>query len=444
MKTKKEDRSLGDLFRNKLEYTEIIPDASVNTKLMRRLARREFVRFNPARFNIWYLGGIVAAGIAAALIITSGQDNPEKSTSSALSNEIKKTGLVENTNTPTENISVQTTENSGKTSAEEIKIVPAARTRKVPEKEPSSVILSREDATVTIKGVDDSFSNKALFPVAAAEKNKLQGETKTDKLFFETSGTEGCAPFKIRFISNSESSDSCMWAFGDGGYSSEKNPVWIFDVEGEYKIVLQLFGKDGLKSVSSSVITVYPKPQARFEFDPQKAVLPRDEIRFYNYSADAVRYKWEFGDGTSSELFEPKHRYAKFGNFNVRLVASSSYGCSDSITVMNAFSDSEYFINFPNAFIPNSDGPSGGNYSSKSDEAAQVFHPACSGVSEYHLKIFSKLGILIFESSDVNIGWDGYFKGQPVEAGVYIWKVRGNFRNGEPFTKMGDLTLLKN
>ena len=59
--------------------------------------------------------------------------------------------------------------------------------------------------------------------------------------------------------------------------------------------------------------------------------------------------------------------------------------------VSNAFSGSEYFIDFPNAFIPNAQGPSGGYYSSKSDEAAQVFHPSFSGVSEYQLKIFSKL-----------------------------------------------------
>jgi len=50
---------------------------------------------------------------------------------------------------------------------------------------------------------------------------------------------------------------------------------------------------------------------------------------------------------------------------------------------------------------------------------------------------------LIFETNDINIGWDGYFKGQLSNPGVYIWKVRGNFRNGEPFTKMGDVTLLK-
>jgi hypothetical protein len=53
------------------------------------------------------------------------------------------------------------------------------------------------------------------------------------------------------------------------------------------------------------------------------------------------------------------------------------------------------------------------------------------------------LGIQIFESNDINIGWDGYNNGQLCEPGVYIWKVRVKFRNGEPFTKMGDVTLLK-
>jgi hypothetical protein len=110
---------------------------------------------------------------------------------------------------------------------------------------------------------------------------------------------------------------------------------------------------------------------------------------------------------------------------------------------MNAYSGSEYFINFPNAFIPNALGPSGGNYSAKSDEAALIFHPVSSGVSDYQLKIFSRLGIMVFETNDINIGWDGYFKGQLSESGVYIWKVRGSFRNGEPFVKTGDVTILK-
>jgi len=198
--------------------------------------------------------------------------------------------------------------------------------------------------------------------------------------------------------------------------------------------------------VSSSVATVivHPRPQAHFEISPAKAVVPNDEIRFMNYSTNAVQFRWKFGDGATSESFEPVHIYSKYSKYNVRLVAFSDWGCSDSLTVTNAFSDSKFYIEFPNAFIPNSQGPSGGYYSSKSDEGAQVFHPSYTGVSDFQLKIFSKLGIVIFETNDINIGWDGYNKGQLCDPGVYIWKVRGKFRNGESFIKMGDVTLLKN
>ncbi len=65
-------------------------------------------------------------------------------------------------------------------------------------------------------------------------------------------------------------------------------------------------------------------------------------------------------------------------------------------------------------------------------------------MTDYQLRIFSRRGILIFESNDVNFGWDGYYKGQLCDPGVYVWKVRGNFINNRQFTKVGDVTLLKN
>ncbi len=292
--------------------------------------------------------------------------------------------------------------------------------------------------------VNSSFKSRDLFPLKADSNMKLHDIKRAGENLFDPSVTKGCAPLRVSFKSHMALSDSCLWTFGDGGSSILRNPDWIYDVEGDYKVVYKVYGADGRISSGSVTIAVYSRPSASFEILPDNAALPLDEVHFQNYSSGAVRYLWRFGDGTASDMFEPLHRYAKPGNYNVSLKVYSENGCADSLTVYNAFSGSAYYIEFPNAFIPNEGGPSGGVYSPKSDETAQVFHPSYSGVSEYHLKIFSKIGVLIFESNDINIGWDGYYKGQLSNSGVYIWKVRGNFINGEPFTRMGDVTLLKN
>ena len=249
---------------------------------------------------------------------------------------------------------------------------------------------------------------------------------------------------KVLFTSSSQEYDSCKWTFGDGGYSYKKSPEWIFDVEGEYEVYLQIFDSEGLYSTSSSIIVVYPKPEARFEIVAGNKINTEGEISFINYSADAVKFRWDFGDGNTSELYQPKHTYRRSGNYNISLVATSENGCSDTLIISNAYTGSGYFINFPNAFIPNPGGPSSGYYSATSDETAHIFHPVFSGISDYQLRIFNKHGVLLFESNDINVGWDGYYKGQLSGQGVYIWKVRGSFINGEQFTKMGDLTLLRN
>jgi hypothetical protein len=274
------------------------------------------------------------------------------------------------------------------------------------------------------------------------DKNQLQASARMVDNIISASVTDGCAPLKVQFRNRSLSFDSCRWSFGDGGYSFESDPEWIFDVEGEYEVILRGYGEAERQTFSSVMIKVHPSPLARFEITPENAVIPGDEITFLNYSSDAAEYKWDFGDGNTSDQFEPKYSYSRYGNYTVRLIAYSGFGCSDSLVVQNAFG-SGYYVRFPNAFIPNPNGPSGGYYSNRSDEGAYVFHPAHSGVAEYQLRIFSRRGMLVFESSDINTGWDGYYKGQLVEPGVFIWKVRGNYINGEPFTLMGDVTLLK-
>jgi hypothetical protein len=46
-------------------------------------------------------------------------------------------------------------------------------------------------------------------------------------------------------------------------------------------------------------------------------------------------------------------------------------------------------------------------------------------------------------SNDINIGWDGYYKGKLCEEDVYVWKAYAKLNNGKVFKKTGDVTLLR-
>jgi len=435
-----EDKMLGDLFRQKLEYGEVTPSPSLNTTIMRTVARREFFHFIPSRFNIWYAGAVLVAGTALTLILTSPPeqkiDEQIISIPSGKTITVTESGRSDNFSGVPE--SKPSTANPVKSGSRQIESKTASAETRLREEPSSGKSTSQASDQASLSQV----SGTNVIPELTEDNNRLKGSIRSEH-YIRASISQGCSPLKVSFSCLAVPCDSCSWLFGDGGFSKLKNPVWIFDVAGEYKVNLNVFSA-GTKSVSSVIITVHPQPAARFEITPENAILPDDEISFHNYSDGAEKYIWDFGDGITSDLPEPHHLYRKSGNYNVRLIAISEHGCTDSVVVENAFPESGYFIEFPNAFIPNENGPSGGFYSTRSDESSQIFHPVFSGIGSYQLRIFNKGGALLFESNDISYGWDGYYKGSLCDPGVYIWKVRGNYLNGDPFTKMGDITLLKN
>lgn len=440
MKGKKDDRAFRELFRHKLENAEVMPSSSAGSDLMRRLAVREFFHFIPSKFNVWYACGVAMAGAAIALVLLSGQKKNEDSrpdiTSSVINNIISDPEYAEEGSRVT--IESDVTGMQEQSAGRGIPFVSA----QISTVKGNSRITPDQRLAVPSRTDTDINRYKAFFNENLGEKDRLKGVKQLrDEII--PSVFEGCSPLKVRFTNISSSYESFRWAFGDGGYSEEREPEWIFDFPGEYEVSLGLYNSGILKAVSSCTIRVHPVPVARFEIVHADEVQPEENVTFYNYSTGADRFKWIFGDGSTSEMNEPGHSYKKEGSYTIKLVAISENGCYDTLVVENAFNREKYFIEFPNAFIPNPEGPSDGYYSAKSDESARVFHPQADGVSEYQLKIFSRMGLLIFESNDINIGWDGYYNSQLCEPGVYIWKVRGNFINREPFTKMGDVTLLK-
>lgn len=137
--------------------------------------------------------------------------------------------------------------------------------------------------------------------------------------------------------------------------------------------------------------------------------------------------------------------YQDTGTYSVKLTVTTQYGCIDSLTMENAVRvEATSRIKFPSAFSPNSTGPSGGVYN-RNDYSNDVFYPIIinGDIQNYRMEIYNRWGVLLFESKDINIGWDGYYKQKLMTEDVYIYRVTGNLNSGKKVTYTGDFLLMK-
>ncbi|MFW6222317.1 MAG: PKD domain-containing protein, partial [Bacteroidota bacterium] len=263
---------------------------------------------------------------------------------------------------------------------------------------------------------------------------------------FTFSKDTGCVPAVITFTDTSWYTTSREWNFDDGNTAVDEVYEHSFDQPGIYRVLLTVYG-DGGKATVSHVVEVFPRPDIDFVIDPADTImLPDAQIRCINLSSkDTERFKWDFGDGRTSSKEDPLHQYGPppDTSYQIVLTGFTKYNCSASDSLLQPiFVQGQGDIDYPNIFMPGMSGPTGGYYEHLSPEDNTVFRPVTKGVIEYNLKIFNRWGELVFESNKIEKGWDGYYKGQLARQGVYVYRVEGVFSNGEPFTEVGDVTLL--
>ena len=257
--------------------------------------------------------------------------------------------------------------------------------------------------------------------------------------------TTGCSPLTVNFDNRSVQGESYLWDFGDKIYSTEENPSHTYYVPGNYIVKLTVSNIAG-QSTRSGIITVFQNPSAIFDAYPTNVVNNEQVVIFYSYSHFAETYLWDFGDGESSTEGNPYHKYENPGSYKVSLTVISKDGCIDS-AVLETPVVVEWktgTLKFPNAFKWNETGPTGGLWhEGLYSEMDFIFRPFFENVLEYRLQIFNRWGALIYESSDLHKGWDGYFgDGNLAVQGVYVWKASGRYADGEYFDMVGDVTFL--
>ncbi len=124
---------------------------------------------------------------------------------------------------------------------------------------------------------------------------------------------------------------SWRWDFGDGNTSTLQNPTYRYSGAGTYLVTLTVTTNNGCQSSVTKSITVYTLPEANFVAQP---VCQNAAMKFVNASAigaGTMTYEWDFaGQGTSTQK-DPSFTFTGFGSFNIRLIATSNFGCKDTI-----------------------------------------------------------------------------------------------------------------
>jgi gliding motility-associated-like protein len=86
----------------------------------------------------------------------------------------------------------------------------------------------------------------------------------------------------------------------------------------------------------------------------------------------------------------------------------------------------------PNAFTPNNDGTN------------DVLKPFMIGIKELrYFKLFNRWGQLIYESKDPKKGWDGRFKGDPVQSHTLVWMLEGIGVDNKIYKASGSTVLIR-
>ncbi|NQX96362.1 MAG: gliding motility-associated C-terminal domain-containing protein, partial [Flavobacteriales bacterium] len=141
--------------------------------------------------------------------------------------------------------------------------------------------------------------------------------------------------------------------------------------------------------------------------------------------ASPYSYNWDNGENTPVITNLPSGSYT--------LIVSDSLGCSSSTfgSVADLNNNCDFHIFLPNIFSPNGDGHN------------DLFIIRGEGIQSVSLVVYSRWGEKVFETNDVEIGWDGTFKDDPMNAAVFVYYLNATMINNETIEQQGNVTLVR-
>jgi gliding motility-associated-like protein len=323
-----------------------------------------------------------------------------------------------------------------------------------PDLQPASAVtaIAGSRSADVVEPVATQVKEVAAAAVTAKRVNPVGGSMKPDEpnvvkvvpavsdaVGIRSSVSEGCPGTSIDFAAENLPSEGIfLWNFGDGSFSNKARPSHVFSKAGTFEVMLSHSSAGGTLVKNKPVadrIVIHELPNASFVHVKQEYENAIPSVHFENRSQGGVAYRWDFGDGSTSDEAHPDHVFKKAGEHAVVLTVTNAQGCQDRMEQL-VHIETDYALLAPNTFSPNSDG------------VGDLFLPEALKTLGARFKLYvhdPRSGQMVYETSDPTRPWNGRIgnKGEPCPPGEYVWMVE--MKDGEKLggTYNGTVGLLR-
>jgi gliding motility-associated-like protein len=262
----------------------------------------------------------------------------------------------------------------------------------------------------------------------------------------------GCEPLNTLFVPTEKKGINPSWLTYNwtinGTQSTNNGTVpYFFPNQGKYWVSLSVTNGVGIKLCGVTLtkpIDVYPKPNVVFTTDPlYKTTVALPRFKTINTSSvnqnpfvTNMKYDWGWGKSFkigSDTVKSPSIIFGKdTGTYWIKLVVTTDKGCKDS-SLQRVVIGPDIIIFVPDAFTPDNAGPNENN----------TFRPQVINNKTYYMGVYNRWGEKMYETTDLNKGWDGNYLGEPAQDGVYVYKIIVTSMEDKIFQYNGTFTLLR-
>ena len=246
---------------------------------------------------------------------------------------------------------------------------------------------------------------------------------------------DGCEPLNVNFTNQSYDGSSSLynvWSFGNGSSSTQFHPSVVY-TEGVYSVTLDVVTAQGCAhSISQNdIIEAFEKPTALFSMNSQVLDILNPKVVVTNQASDIVNSTYTFDPfGFEVSGMTAEYEYEEVGVYEISQIVESANGCLDTI-VGSLEVKPHYTFYIPNAFTPTEDGIN------------EVWVPQGESIAEFSMVIYNRWNEELFQSSSLDKGWDGLYKGKLVQQGVYTYRIEVVDVLGEPHIYFGTFSLVR-